>query len=82
MVRRLLNELKWHPEKTLEDVRVTYIHRGVQDDKITIDGGDIKRLEKSFFVIERGGEETFIPYHRISKVQRGGETLYRKKSRS
>ncbi|MFQ5887449.1 MAG: DUF504 domain-containing protein [Candidatus Hydrothermarchaeales archaeon] len=79
MVRRLLNELLWHPEKSLKGVSITYIHRGAPGDRITIDGEGITRLERSFFIIERGGEETWIPYHRIVEVKKRGEVLYRKK---
>jgi uncharacterized protein (UPF0248 family) len=79
MVRRILNELLWHPKKSLKGVKVTYIHRGAPDDRITINAEDIKRLEKSFFIIERDGEETWIPYHRIIDVKKGEEILYRKR---
>ncbi|RMF91807.1 MAG: DUF504 domain-containing protein [Methanobacteriota archaeon] len=79
MVRRVLNELLWHPERSLDDVSVTYIHRGAPGDVVTIGGWEIKRLERSFFVLERGGVETYIPYHRIVEVRRGAEVLYRKR---
>lgn len=78
MVHRLLNELMWHPDKTLEGVRITYIHRGAPDDRLTVDGAEVKRLERSHFILERGGLETWIPYHRIIEVERDGEVLYRK----
>ncbi len=78
MVRRLLNELMWHPDKTLEDVQVTYIHRGAPDDRLTVDAAEIKRLERSHFILERGGLETWIPYHRIISVVKDANVLYRK----
>ncbi len=82
MVRRLLNELKWHPEKSLKDILITYIHRGAPGDKLTVKGGDIIRLERSHFIIERNVIETWIPYHRITLVQRGEEILYTKKGKT
>jgi uncharacterized protein (UPF0248 family) len=80
MVRNLLNELLWHPKKSLEKAKITYIHRGAPGDRLTVGGKDIKRLERSFFIIERGGKETWIPYHRITEVRVGDETVFRKKS--
>jgi uncharacterized protein (UPF0248 family) len=79
MVRRVLNELLWHPEKSLKEARITYVHRGVPGDRVTIDGEEIKRLEKSHFIIERRGLETWIPYHRITEVKKGEKLLYKKK---
>jgi uncharacterized protein (UPF0248 family) len=79
MVRNLLNELLWHPEKSLEGVKIIYIHRGAPDDRTSIDAEKILRLERSHFIIERGRLETWIPYHRIIYVTRGGEILYRKR---
>lgn len=77
MAKRLLNELLWHPEKSLEGVELTYVHRGAP--------GDIKKIatqgltfEKSFFVI-KNHIETRIPYHRITEVKKGGEVLWRKR---
>jgi len=79
MVRRILNELRWHPEKSLEDVKITYIHRGAPGDAVTIDGRLVQRLERSHFIIERSGREVWIPYHRIVEVRKGDEVLYRKR---
>ena len=81
MVRRILNELLWHPEKSLKGVKITYIHRGAPEDTITIGGSEIIRLERSHFIIERAGEETWIPYHRITEVKKDEEVLYKKRGR-
>ncbi len=80
MVRQVLNELLWHPEKSLKDARITYIHRGAPKDRITITGAEIERLDQAHFIIKRLGRETWIPYHRITEVKVGNEVLYRKKS--
>ena len=77
MVRKLLNELKWHPQKSLKDVYIVYIHRGVPGDKLIIPAEGIK-LEKSFFVV--GG--TKIPYHRIVEVRKGDKVIWRRKNES
>ncbi len=80
MAKKILDELKWHPEKSLEDIEITYIHRGAPGDELTILAEDIIGLERSFFVINRGGRETLIPYHRIKEIRRGGAVLWGKKN--
>jgi uncharacterized protein (UPF0248 family) len=79
MVKRVLNELLWHPKKSIKEAKITYIHRGAPGDRITIDGEEIIRLEKSHFIIERRGLETWIPYHRITEVKQRNKLLYKKK---
>ena len=81
MAKRVLDELKWHPEKNLEEVEVTYVHRGAPGDEVTISGGEILALEKGFFVVLQGGRETRIPYHRIKEIKYRGEVVYRKRSK-
>ncbi len=78
MAKRILNELVWHPEKSLKDIEVVYIHRGAPDDRMKIRAMDILDLGKSFFVIKIGDRDTHIPYHRIVEIRRVGETLWRK----
>jgi uncharacterized protein (UPF0248 family) len=79
MAKKVLDELKWHPEKSLADVEITYIHRGAPGDELTITAEDILNIEKSFFVIERNGKETSIPYHRIKEIKKEGKVLWRKR---
>ncbi len=78
MAKRILNELIWHPKKSLEGIEVVYVHRGAQDDRMKIRAMDILDLGKSFFVIKIGNRDTHIPYHRIIEIRRVGETLWRK----
>lgn len=79
MAKRFLDELKWHPEKKLDEARITYIHRGAPGDEMTIKGRDIVRLEKSYFIIMRNEMETSIPFHRIKKIQVSGNVIYKKR---
>ena len=79
MARKKLLELKWHPRKSLEDVDVTYLHRGAPEDKLTVQAQEIVELEKSFFVLMRRGEEVRIPYHRILELTEAGEIIWKKK---
>ncbi len=82
MARRFLNELIWHPEKSLEDVEVVYIHRGAPNDRMKISADCIGELGKSFFSINIKGIDTKIPYHRIVEIDRSGKTLWRKNTES
>ncbi len=79
MAKKKLLELKWHPQKSLEDVEVTYLHRGAPEDKLTVQAQEIVDLEKSFFVLMRRGEEVRIPYHRILELTKDGEIIWKKK---
>jgi uncharacterized protein (UPF0248 family) len=71
--REVLNRLRWKEGEGLHDVSVTYLHRGAPGDAITIRGGEIVALERSFFVTA----DSRIPYHRIRLIERNGEVLYR-----
>lgn len=79
MVKKVLDELKWHPKKSLEGIEITYVHRGAPGDELTIPAEDIIRFEKSFFVIGRAGIETSIPYHRIKEIRKDEKTLWKKR---
>ena len=61
--REVLNEIKWR-HNALDEVLVTYVHRGAPGDVLTISGKDIVELGRSFFST---GEAT-IPYHRIVRI--------------
>ncbi len=80
MVKRIFDELKWHPEKSLEGVEIVYLHRGAPDDRITVKATEVERFERGYFVLLRRGREVYIPYHRILEVKKGDKILYRKKS--
>ncbi len=79
MAKKILDELKWHPSKSLEGVSIEYLHRGAPGDRLAVEAKDILRLEKSFFVIMRRGVETMIPYHRIIEIRKKDEIIWRKK---
>lgn len=79
MVKKVLDELKWHPKKSLEGIEITYVHRGAPGDELTILAEDIVRFDKSFFVIDRAGRETLIPYHRIKEIKKAKEVLWSKR---
>jgi uncharacterized protein (UPF0248 family) len=77
MAKRFLNELLWHPEKSLEGADLTYVHRGAPGDLKSVPAQGLA-FEKSFFVI-KNHIETRIPYHRITEIKKGGEVLWKKR---
>lgn len=79
MAKRFLDELRWHPQKSLEGVEIVYLHRGAPGDAMTVQAESIIKFESSFFVVERNNMETRIPYHRIREIRRGGEVLWRRR---
>jgi len=79
MAKRFLDELRWHPQKSLEGVEIVYLHRGAPGDTMTVQAESIIKFESSFFVVERNNMETRIPYHRIREIRRGGEVLWRRR---
>lgn len=93
MAKRFLDELRWHPKKSIKGVEIVYVHRGAPGDVMAIQAESIIKFESSFFVIakpvrktralaiamERNNIETRIPYHRIREIRRGSEVLWRRK---
>ncbi len=76
--REILNELKWHPKLSLQDARVTIVHRGAPGDVRVIDGPDILELEHAFMRVKSPEGEVEIPYHRILRIEALGKLLWRK----
>lgn len=88
--RELLNEIKWRGKDlarhvkseisqelanspSLQHCEIYYIHRGAPDDTKIIGGSEIREIRRSFFVLQDG---TFIPYHRIFRINYEGKTIY------
>lgn len=56
----------------LNNVVVTYVHRGGPDDLASVNGEAITELGRSFFTFGEGQ----IPYHRIVKIEKDGEVVF------
>jgi uncharacterized protein (UPF0248 family) len=69
--REVLNEIKWR-NGSLSGVVIYYLHRGAPEDMAFIKGDDIVELGRSFFHTR----ESSIPYHRITKIEKGGEVVF------
>jgi uncharacterized protein (UPF0248 family) len=71
----LLNKIKWDKNLNPEEYSVFYLDR-ITKGLIEIKYLDIKKIEKSFIVIEKNNEEVNIPLHRIRRVERNKRLIW------
>jgi uncharacterized protein (UPF0248 family) len=72
----LLLRLYRDPQYDFEKVGVDYINRGAPEDRSTVSGKRIQRLEAGGMEIESTVGTTYIPYHRILRILYEGRTLW------
>jgi len=77
-IRDLLNRIKWDKNLKPEEYSIFYLDR-IQKKLIEIKYSDILKVESSFMILERDGEEVEIPLHRIRKVKRNGKLVWERK---
>jgi len=77
-IKDLLNKFKWD-KRYKPDEYTIYYHDRFRDEMIPIDYNSIKKIEGSFMIIERDGDEVSIPLHRIHKVMKGRMLVWRRK---
>jgi uncharacterized protein len=75
MARHIINMILWHPEMEINEIKITYIHRGAPGDLKKINGNSLKRVERGFLILS---DETQIPYHRIVKIEINNKILWKK----
>lgn len=73
--RELLNEIKWVCDG-LSKCTIYYINRGSPDDIAIVEGSRIVKIDKAFIVLEGIPYETYIPYHRIVKIEYEDQTVF------
>ena len=78
MAFQTLNRMKWTGK--LGSARISIVHRGAPDDAMWIDGMGVKEVKKSYFTYENCGRETFIPMHRVRRIESGGKTVWKRKT--
>ena len=71
--RDVLNRLKWKEGESLADATIYYVSRGSPDDSASASGGEIKSIEAFGIELASG---SFIPYHRIYKIDYRGGTIF------
>jgi len=73
----LINKIKWDAKEDPKDYTLAYQDR-VLKTLIEIPYTKIKRLEGTFMIIEKDGEETNIPTHRIKQVKKNGKVIWQR----
>ena len=74
-VKDLLNKIKWDKREKPADYKIFYFDR-ITKSKIEIPYTAIKRLEGTFMILEKQGEEVNIPLHRIRQVMKKGKIIW------
>jgi len=74
-VQDVLNQIKWDKKLKPEDYTLEYLDFG----KIaSIPYTAIKKIEGLFMIIDKNGEETSIPLHRIRIIKQKGEVIWQR----
>ena len=76
-IEDLINKIKWDERENPEDYSLYYLDR-ITKKLVEIRYKDILKVEEGFVVLEREGEETNIPLHRIRKVTKKGEIVWQR----
>ena len=77
-LRDLLSRLLWDPKMDKGDYEIAYLSRGVEGGVERVSCRKLVKVTKDFFVYIKGGEEKYIPLHRVIEVvdKRRGKIVY------
>jgi len=73
----LINKIKWDKRENPSEYSLFYIDRITQK-LVEIKYADIKRIDEGLIVLERNGEETYIPLHRIREVRKNVTVVWKR----
>jgi len=76
-IDELVNKIKWDSRETPSEYSLFYIDR-ITKRLVEIKYKDIKRIDEGVLVLDRNGEETEIPLHRIREVRKKGEVMWKR----
>jgi uncharacterized protein (UPF0248 family) len=76
--KEVLDRLKW-AEGRLKEASIIIVHRGAPHDLRKISGSDIVSTNRSFMYVRSGSETVAIPYHRIVRIEVGGEKVWERR---
>lgn len=79
--RELLNEIKWKCDG-LSKCTIYYINRGSPNDISAAEGSRIIEIDKFSIVLEGIPYDTYIPYHRIVKIEYEDRTIFERNNRN
>lgn len=74
--REVLNRLKWKEGEYLSEAVIHYVSRGCPDDSATAHGSDIENIEPFGFELI---SKSFIPWHRVYRIEYRGKIIFDKK---
>ncbi len=80
-IKDVLNKIIWDAREK-PSAYVIGCYDRVKDKIIEIAFTDITRIEEGFLILERGGQETMIPLHRVRIVKKNGEVVWRRSTTS
>jgi len=76
-IDELINKIKWDKRENPSEYSLFYIDR-ITKKLVEIKYSDIKRIDEGLIVLEREGEETNIPLHRIREVRMKGSLVWKR----
>jgi uncharacterized protein (UPF0248 family) len=76
-IKDLLNKILWDKKENKEDYTFYYLDR-IENKEKEIKGRDLARAEGNFIIIEKNGEESEIPMHRIRFVKKGEKLIWKR----
>lgn len=79
-IKELINKIKWDKKENPDEFTLYYYDR-VLDTLIELNYRDIIRIEDSFMIVMRNGEETNIPLHRVRYVKKNNEVIWARPSK-
>lgn len=80
-ILELLHEIRWNPNLLPGEYTIGYYDRVAKSLKwVRFKDIDFERGDNfSFIVVDEGGRERNIPYHRVRQVTRGGAVIWQRR---
>ena len=76
-ISELMNKIRWDPNEDPDDYELAYIDR-ISGKLIMISYNDVERVDEGFMILVRDGDEKRIPLHRIRKVMKKGDVVWKR----
>lgn len=76
-IKELLNKIKYDEREKPEEYAIYYLDR-IQNKLLQLKYSDILRIEDSFMVVNKDGEETMIPLHRVREVRKKDVMIWKR----
>ncbi len=81
--KEMLSKLRWDPSYAGMDFTVTYLHRGAPHNERAVRMSEIKEyLTSDVMILRPDGFDSYIPYHRILRIEDDTGKLMWKKGRT